>query len=159
MQTTTCNRLMLACALALPLATVQAQATSATEEEELALAYGDKSSVSIATGSRQSLRRAPAVATVITAQDIAAMGAVDLDDVLETVPGVHVSRNNQSYTPLYVIRGIYSELNPQTLVLQNGVPMTTLLVGNRGIGWGGLPVENIARIEVIRGPGSALYGA
>ncbi|RQP24823.1 TonB-dependent receptor [Albitalea terrae] len=138
---------------------VHAQTTASADEEDIALLYGDKSTVSIATGSRQSLRRAPAVATVITAQDIAAMGATDLDEVLETVPGVHVARNAQAYTPLYTIRGIYSELNPQTLVLQNGVPMTTLLVGNRGVIWGGLPLENIARIEIIRGPGSALYGA
>lgn len=131
----------------------------ASEEEELALAYGDKSTVSIATGSKQPLRRAPAVATVITAQDIAAMGAVDLDDVLETVPGIHVSRSHNGFGPLYLIRGIHSEFNPQTLMLQNGVPMTTLFVGNRGNVWSGLPVEHIARIEVIRGPGSALYGA
>lgn len=144
-----------ACAIAL----APARATSVSEEEELALAYGDKSTVSIATGSRQTLRRAPAVATVITAEDIAAMGAADLDEVLESVPGMHVGRNNQAYMPQYVVRGIYSDLNPQTLVLQNGVPMTTLFLGNRGIIWGGLSVQNIARIEVIRGPGSALYGA
>ncbi len=134
-------------------------AAQTIEDEELALVYGDKSSVSIATGSKQSIRRAPAVATVITAEDIAAMGAVNLDDVLETVPGIHVNRSNESNAPLYDIRGIHSELNPQTLMLQNGVPMTTLFVGNRGIIWGGLPIENIARIEIIRGPGSALYGA
>ena len=130
-----------------------------TDEDDLALVYGDKSTISIATGSKQQLRRAPAVATVITAEDIAAMGAVDLDEVLESVPGMHVSHNPSTYTPLYIIRGIYSALNPQTLMLQNGVPMTTMLVGNRGNLWGGYPVENIARIEVIRGPGSALYGA
>lgn len=152
------NSLTLA-AICLLSCAVHAQTTASADEEDIALLYGDKSTVSIATGNRQSLRRAPAVATVITAQDIAAMGATDLDEVLETVPGIHVSRNNQSYNPLYVIRGIYSELNPQTLVLLNGVPLTTLLVGNRGIGWGGLPVDNIARVEVIRGPGSALYGA
>jgi iron complex outermembrane receptor protein len=134
-------------------------ASGASEEEELALVYGDQSTVSIATGSRQELRRAPSVATVITAEDIAAMGAVDLDQILEAVPGMHVSRTNQVYAPLYVIRGIQSEFNPQTLVLQNGVPMTTLFVGNRGLLWAGLPVEHIARVEVIRGPGSALYGA
>ncbi|MBV8035121.1 TonB-dependent receptor [Roseateles sp.] len=130
-----------------------------TEEEELAQVYGDKTTVSIATGAPQALRRAPAVATVITAQDIAAMGAADLDEVLETVPGLHVSRSSGAYSPLYQIRGVASDFNPQVLMLQNGVPMTTLYVGNRGLIWGGLPVQNIARIEVIRGPGSALYGA
>lgn len=129
------------------------------EDEDVALLYGDKSTVSIATGSPQALRRAPAVATVITAQDIAAMGATDLDEVLESVPGLHVSRSHNGYGPLYFIRGIQSEFNPQTLVLENGVPMTTLFVGNRGNVWAGLPIEHIARIEVIRGPGSALYGA
>lgn len=136
-----------------------ARAQPSSDEEELALSFGDKSTVSIATGTQQPLRRAPAVATVITAEDIAAMGATDLDDVLETVPGIHVSRSIQGYSPLYVVRGIYSDYNPQTLMLQNGVPMTTLFIGNRGNAWMGLPVENIARIEIIRGPGSALYGA
>jgi outer membrane receptor protein involved in Fe transport len=147
-----------ACLLVLMLSP-RAHAQTAGEEEELSLAFGDKSTVSIATGSQQPLRRAPAVATVITAQDIAAMGATDLDEVLETVPGIHVSRSIQAYSPLYVIRGIYSDYNPQTLMLQNGVPMTTMFIGNRGNAWYGQPLENIARIEVIRGPGSALYGA
>ena len=136
-----------------------AQAQPASDEEELAQIYGDKSTVSIATGAPQALRRAPAVATVITAQDIAAMGATGIDEVLESVPGIHVSRSSNSYAPLYLIRGIHSEFNAQTLMLLNGVPLTTLFVGNRGLGWGDMPVENIARIEVIRGPGSALYGA
>ena len=129
------------------------------EEDELALIYGDKSNISIATGSKQPLRRAPSVASVITAEDIAAMGATDLDEVLETVPGMHVSHSALSYTPLYVIRGIYSPNNPQTLMLLNGIPTTTMLTGSKGNAWGGFPLENVARIEIIRGPGSALYGA
>jgi len=138
----------------------RAQAQASSEEEELSsLAFGDQPMVTIAKGSDQTSRRGPAAATVITAQDIAAMGATDLDEVLETVPGIHVSRSVQAYSPLYVIRGISSDYNPQTLILQNGVPMTTLFIGNRGNAWFGLPLENIARIEVIRGPGSALYGA
>lgn len=148
--------LALACACFTPPALAQ---QTQSDEEILALAYGDQHMVSIATGNPLPLRRAPVVATVITAEDIAAMGATDLDQVLETVPGIHVSRSNQAYAPLYLIRGIHSELNPQTLMLQNGVPMTTLFVGNRGNLWGGLPVENIARIEIMRGPGSALHGA
>ena len=146
-------------ATVLSLQTAWTQTNLPNDEDELASIYGDKSTISLATGNRQPLRRAPAVATVITAQDIAAMGATDLDEVLETIPGIHVGRSSQAYSPLYLIRGIHSEFNPQTLMLHNGVPMTTLFIGNRGNLWSGLSVENIARIEVIRGPGSALHGA
>lgn len=139
-------------------------AQAATDEEDLASAFSDKVAtqgphVSIGTGRTQALRRAPAVASVITSSDIAQLGAIDLDDVLETVPGVHVSRNVQAYNPLYLIRGIYGQFNPQTLVLLDGMPLTMQFIGNRGNGWSSMPLENIARIEVIRGPGSALYGA
>jgi iron complex outermembrane receptor protein len=131
------------------------------EDEDLLLAYGDKSFVTIATGARVPVTRAPAVASVITAEDIKAMGATDLDEVLETVPGLHVLRASIRYAPTYAIRGIGSgsQSNPQILLLQNGIPMTTMFNGDRGSAWIGVPVENIARIEVIRGPGSALYGA
>ncbi|HVK54730.1 MAG TPA: TonB-dependent receptor [Burkholderiales bacterium] len=129
------------------------------EEEELALSYGDKAFVSIATGSRQLVTRAPSVATVITDADIQSMGATDLDQVLETVPGLHVAISSGQYNPIYTIRGIYGEFNPQVLLLINGVPLKMVFNGNRSQVWAGMPVENIARIEVIRGPGSALYGA
>jgi outer membrane receptor for ferrienterochelin and colicins len=136
-----------------------ASGVQAGDEDELSQAYGDKPFVSIASGSRLPVSRAPAVATVITAEDIAAMGATDLDEVLETVPGLHVARATQAYAPVYVIRGLNLGVNPQVLMLLNGLPLTSLFAGNRGSAWGGLPVDHIARIEVIRGPGSALYGA
>lgn len=133
----------------------------AAEDEEalLALAYGDATTISLATGGRQPLRRAPAVATVITADDIAAMGATHLDQVLETVAGLHVNVAPSMRNTLYVVRGVFSLQTPQVLVLQNGLPITVLLTGGRGNLSAGPAVENIARIEVIRGPGSALYGA
>lgn len=136
-------------------------AATVSEEEELALVYGERTTVSIATGSSQELRRAPSVASVITAEDISAMGATELDQVLETVPGLHVSRASIRYASIYIIRGVGggNQTNPQVLLLQNGIPMTTMFNGDRGSSWTGVPVENIARIEVIRGPGSALYGA
>ncbi|HYD81239.1 MAG TPA: TonB-dependent receptor [Paucimonas sp.] len=134
-------------------------AAQTSDEDELALAYGDKSSVSIATGSQQAIVRAPAVASVITAQDIDAMGATDLDQVLESVPGLHVSYSNQAFNPLYGFRGIVTGYNAQVLMLVNGIPITNVFTGNRSQIWGGMPLENVARIEVIRGPGSALYGA
>lgn len=129
------------------------------EEEELARAYGDEELISIATGARQLISQAPAVASVITAEDIRAIGATDLDQILATVPGLHVSVSPRAYSPLYTVRGIYSENNPQVLVLVNDIPITNVYVGDRSQVWGGMPVNNIARIEVIRGPGSALYGA
>jgi len=130
-----------------------------SDEEDLSLVYGDEDFVTIATGKRQPLGRAPAVASVITAEDIKASGAIDLDQALELVPGLHVSYSNILYNPIYVIRGIYSQYNPQVLVLINGIPITNLFQGDRNLIWGGMPVNNIARIEVIRGPGSAIYGA
>jgi outer membrane receptor for ferrienterochelin and colicins len=136
-----------------------AHAAPQSDEEDLALVYGDKSFVSIASGSRQPIARAPSVATVITAEDIATIGAADLDEVLETVPGLHVARSPINYNPIYIIRGISTQYNPQVLMLVNGIPITGVFYGDRSLMWGGMPVENIARIEVIRGTGSALYGA
>lgn len=129
------------------------------DEEGLAAIFGNAEFVSIATGQRQLLSRAPAIASVISARDIEAMGATDLDQVLESVPGLHVSRSSIYYSPIYIIRGAYSKANPQVLMLVNGVPITNLNFGDRNLVWGGMPVKNISRIEVIRGPGSALYGA
>lgn len=128
------------------------------DEEELAFAYGGEELVSIATGSQQPVYLAPSVTSLITADDIKEMGATDLDEILETVPGLHVSRSS-TYNPIYQIRGITSDFNPQVLVLINGIPITNVFAGNRGQVWGGMPVQNIERVEVIRGPGSALYGA
>lgn len=130
-----------------------------SEEDALMRAFGDEHFISIATGSNQPISLAPAVASVITAKDIKDMGARDLDEVLESIPGMHVSVSPRGYLPLYTMRGIYSENNPQVLVLINDIPITNLYTGNRSELWGGMPINDIARIEVIRGPGSALYGA
>lgn len=134
-------------------------AAQQAEEDELALSYGDNTQVSIATGSSQAIARAPATATVITARDIKAMGATDLDQVLAAVPGLHVSVSHIAYNPIYSFRGSFTNYNPQVLMLVNGQPITSIFGGNRSYAWGGMPVENIARVEIIRGPGSALYGA
>jgi len=113
----------------------------------------------LATGSPTPLNRAAAITTVITSSDLINMGAQSIDDALMTVPGLYVSRSDQAYAPMYIFRGIYGNLNPQALLMVNGIPHKVLPFGNRGNGWKGVPVEAIDRIEVIRGPGSALYGA
>lgn len=130
----------------------------ADSELDFAGFYGDEDFVSIATGSVQPIAKAPAVASVITAKQIQSMGARDIDQVLETIPGLHVSRS-PLYNSMYIFRGINTDFNPQVLMLINGIPLTNLFQGDRNLIWTGMPIEAIARIEVIRGPGSALYGA
>lgn len=132
-----------------------------SDEEELSAIYGDKSTVSIATGTAQPLRRAPAVASVITAEDISAMGATDLNEALESIPGFHASKEAQSYQDKFIIRGVGvgAPTNPQILILVNGQNIANVFINDRSVPFVGFPLNNIARIEVIRGPGSALYGA
>ncbi|MCP4696142.1 MAG: TonB-dependent receptor [Gammaproteobacteria bacterium] len=131
------------------------------EEDELLLLSLEEllTKVTIASGIEQSTARAPATASVITAEDIEAMGADDLDEVLESVPGLHVARSYISYAPIYTFRGMYTVANPQVLLLVNGIPMKLLFSGGRSMSWGSMPVNAIKRIEIIRGPGSAMYGA
>ena len=126
-------------------------------EEDIALTF-DAQFVSIATGGQKELSRVPAVATVITAENIVQMGALNLDQVLESVPGLHVTLSSVRLTPVYSIRGIQSDIGPHVLMLVNGVPITQMWQGDRGL-LSTLPVADIARVEIIRGPGSAVYGA
>jgi len=132
---------------------------ASSEDESLELLYGDDSFISIATGRKQLLSKAAAVASVITAEDIKKMGAKDIEQALESVAGLHVSRGAVNYNSVFTIRGIGSGANTQVLMLINGIPITNVFTGDRSIVWGGMPVQNISRIEVIRGPGSAVYGA
>lgn len=140
-------------------ATLTTHAQDFSDENELLGFYGDEEVISIATGTKQRVSKAPAVASVITASDIARLGASDIDEVLESIPGLHIDRASLGYNPIYTFRGVRSNYNPQVLTLINGIPTTTLFHGGRHLINGGTPVTDIARIEVIRGPGSAVYGA
>lgn len=115
--------------------------------------------VSIASGTATPLDKAAAITTIITAEEIAAMGANDLEQVLKVVPGLHISHSDQAFFPKFNFRGLNTAYNAETLLLLNGVPFSELNFGNRGNVWGGMPIKSISRIEIIRGPGSALYGA
>lgn len=132
------------------------------EGDLLALPFEDlaRLQVSIATGTPRALAAAPA--SVITARELDVMGARDIGEALAAVPGLHVSNGSIPYAPRYFIRGITSSYNPHTLVLVNGLPQTSLFLGDRGEripSLYSLPVQLLDRIEIIRGPGSALYGA
>ncbi|GAA3916671.1 TonB-dependent receptor [Litoribacillus peritrichatus] len=113
----------------------------------------------LASGTQTPLDKAASVVTVFTEDDIEAMGATDINHVLESVPGLHINYSEQALFPKYVFRGVTSTYNQQALLMINGVPLTSLILGSRSNVWGGMPVKAISRIEVIRGSGSALYGA
>jgi iron complex outermembrane receptor protein len=128
-------------------------------DEDLSKIYGGDALTSIATGTQKPIHLAPAVASVITAQDIQNMGATSLDEALDMVPGMHVSVSPlKSLNSLYFIRGIGSGQNPQVLLTINGIPVRDSYSGAR-LSTFRLAVANISRIEVIRGPGSAVHGA
>lgn len=114
---------------------------------------------SVATGTETPIDKSASTVTVITAKEISDMGATDLDQALALVPGLFISRSSQAYFPKYVFRGLTSSYNPEALLLVNGIAKKSLFTGNRGHLTTSFPVKSIKRIEVIRGPGSALYGA
>lgn len=115
--------------------------------------------VTTPSGTPAPIEKAAAVVTVITADDIQAMGVNDLMSALRSVPGMHIGRSEQGDTRRPMIRGITSTFTPQTLFLLNGIPLTVNVTGNRSNVISNVPLRAVERIEIIRGPGSALYGA
>ncbi len=131
-------------------------------EEDLEAIYGTEEQgseeiISLATGYSQPLVRAPAIATVITAEEIEKRGALTLADALISVPGLLVS-TARGLSDVFVIRGLFREFNAQVLLLIDGFPINDTVYGGRPQAWS-MPIHDIARIEIMRGPGSALYGA
>jgi iron complex outermembrane receptor protein len=133
--------------------------TLAAAEPDLKLLYENEEVVEIATGTAKPIHLAPSVASVITAKDIKAMGWRTLDEALESVPGLHVAPSHLNrLNSVYSIRGIHTGNNPQVLLSINGVSVKNIVNSSR-LNSFRLPVTNISRIEVIRGPGSAVHGS
>ena len=106
----------------------------------------------------QSLRTTAAAAFVITAEDIRHSGIRLLPDLLRLAPGVQVARLDSGNWAIS-IRGFSSDFSNKLLVLVDGQSVYNEEYG--GVFWDAeqMPVEDIDRIEVIRGPGAALWGA
>ena len=120
-----------------------------SEKDDLDLIYGSEEMQSIAAGHPIPQNLSPSVTSVITSKDIDRIGARRLLDVLEYLPGVHVS-TARSGNSVIGFRGIYSETNSQVLILINGIPLRNNLIGGKPLEWT-MPVKNISHIEVIRG--------
>ncbi len=114
---------------------------------------------SIATGYDLSIKRVPATVSIISGNELRSTGVTRFEQALERVPGVHVSYESSAGSPVFSLRGIATDTNPHALFMMNGVPRTWFFQGGRGPARGGPSLPSISRIEVVRGPGSALYGA
>ncbi len=97
----------------------------------------------------------PASVTVIDAEEIEARQAHDLAELLATVPGLTVVQAGGpgQQTSLFT-RGTDSE---HTLLLWNGIQLNDPYFG--GANWQFVPLDGVDRVEVVRGPFSALYGS
>jgi outer membrane receptor protein involved in Fe transport len=131
--------------------------TGASLEQLLSLGLEEllTTTVSISTNTKQTLSKAPSVVSVITAEDIKATGATNLAEILQTIPGVYVRTNLFGYRPTITFRGA---AYTHTLLMVDGAPRRDL-VWSTGIFWKGLSTNMIERVEIIRGPGSALFGS
>jgi iron complex outermembrane receptor protein len=106
----------------------------------------------------QSLSKAPSAIYVITQDDIRQSGATNVPDLLRMVPGVNVARINAN-TWAISIRGFNSRYAGKVLVLVDGRTIYNSFFS--GVFWDQqtTPLENIDRIEVIRGAGGTVWGA
>ena len=132
--------------------------TTQSEEDELSLLFS-QTEVTTASKAPEPAALAPASVTVITAEEIRRSGARDLTDVLRHVVGIELTRD-QFGAVQFVSRGLLSpsESN-QILLLIDGVPANIPYYGGASLVYDDLALTGIKRIEVVRGPGSALYGA
>ncbi|MFC1854014.1 TonB-dependent receptor plug domain-containing protein, partial [candidate division CSSED10-310 bacterium] len=101
----------------------------------------------------------PATINVINTSDITLSSAVNLADMLREVVGVSIARHPGNFPQFWtVIRGFHSDfVNERTLVMIDGVPIYHPHGGGIDLGWISLSLIN--KIEVIKGPVSAVYGA
>lgn len=143
-------------AVALGLAAAPAQARSEGEAGRTAL----ESVVVTATRSPAEALNVPASVTVVGEDELEVRAPVRLGDALADVPGLYV-RGAAMGTGfpgtgqgVLSLRGI--PRTPRTLVMIDGQPVNNALTG--GINVAGIPLESIERVEVVRGPYSALYG-
>ena len=136
-----------------------ARADGSTEElKKLSVEELMNIEVTSVSKSAESLARAAAAVAVVTGEDIRRSGATTVPEALRFVPGLHVARPDSSS---WVIgsRGFSSVNSEKLLVLSDTRSIYTPLFS--GVSWDAQDylLADIDRIEVIRGPGAALWGS
>ena len=136
-----------------------APAVFAQEEElEMELFFSPAETVTSAARHAQPLEHSPSAITVLTREDIRTSGARTIPELLRLVPGMDIN----VVTPFWYsvgIRGGTIQSGDNVVLMVDGRDMTAEFLGVPL--WSALPVslDEVERIEVIRGPGSSLYGA
>ncbi len=122
--------------------------------------FSDAYQQEVVTASRygQQPLDSPSTVTVLSTEDIRMSGATTIPDLLRRVAGVEVMSLSAGQVDLS-IRGFNRELSNKVLVLIDGRSVYQDFMGT--VVWATLPIsmEEIERIEIIRGPASAIYGA
>src|SRR3954471_5022409 len=124
------------------------------------MSFEELMNVEITSVSRteESLHDAAAAVAVVTRETIRRSGATTIPDALRLVPGIHVGEQTSSSWAVSA-RGFSSVNSEKLLVLSDTRSIYTPLVS--GVGWDvqDYLLEDLERIEVIRGPGAALWGS
>ncbi|MCB2184638.1 MAG: TonB-dependent receptor [Desulfobulbaceae bacterium] len=126
--------------------------------EDLLLFY-EEEELFIATRHETPVHTAPAIASVVTDREIRNMGARTLLDVLKKIPGIGVSIGHIPVVRSVEMRGIRTLMSEKILIMIDGHRVNDSLSGTAAIHFGDMSVDFIKRVEVVRGPGSALFGA
>ena len=135
------------------------ETTSVEVSVDWELSFADTITVTSASRRRERIVEAPAAVTVITEEQIQRESAHgQLPKLLEHTPGAETTQSGL-YDFNFNTRGFNSSLNRRILVLVDGRdPSLTFLSSQE---WYGLtvPLDTLESVEMVRGPGSALYGA
>lgn len=136
----------------------KAAAAQTAEEAELeGLLRILSEETAVATKTRMNGDYVPGIVTVLHGDEMAALGVRTVWDALSMVPGIEAVRDAAG-VPSLVVRGIQFPFNSGNVkVLINSMPATRDNAGVNSIVLD-LPIQLVERIEVIRGPGSVVYG-
>ncbi|MGH7436108.1 MAG: PEGA domain-containing protein, partial [Polyangiaceae bacterium] len=112
-----------------------------------------------ASRATESVEDAPSSVSIITGQELRAMGYPTIAEAVRGVRGVYVG-DDTSYTNVgfrgFAQPGDYGD---HVLILVDGMPTNDDYVGSSYVGYDArADIDDVQRIEVVRGPGSALYG-
>jgi iron complex outermembrane recepter protein len=120
--------------------------------------FADMPTVLSATRLPQPQQDAPGAVTIIDRDMIMASGFNTVPDVLRMVPGMYVGYH-KGHAPLAALHGLTNEFTGTMQVLIDGRSVYNSLTGS--VEWNDIPIlmEDIERIEVVRGPNAAAFGA